>query len=418
MFPRNGRTSAATASMRRAMLVLTAAVAMLLAFAGAVLAQDPSTASPDSAEGDVIQDRYIVVLKDGVSQAPERVAEDQARRLGLEISQTYRHALKGYAARIPAERLDDVRADPSVAYVEPDKLVKTAEQTLPYGIDLIDADVSSTAAGNHEGEVSGVNAYIIDTGIDRNHSDLNVVNHVNFAGGKNRDCNGHGTHVAGTVAARDNDADVVGVAPGAPLTGVKVLGCNGSGSMSNVIKGVDWVTENADVDGPDDTLGNSDDNPAIANMSLGGGTSKALDKAVKRSAASGVFYSVAAGNKGKSACKQSPARAGAGTNNGIMTTAATDQSDREASFSNYGSCVDVWAPGVSVLSTRLGGGTVTLSGTSMASPHVGGTGALYLSAHKGVTAAAVEEQLKADSVAPGTKSKNGDQIERVYAGKY
>jgi len=400
------------------MLLLTAVVAMLLAFAGAVLAQDPRTASLDSAEGDVIQDRYIVVLKDGVSQASERVAGDQARRLGLEVSQTYRHALKGYAARIPDERLDDVRADPRVAYVEPDKLVKTTEQALPYGIDLIDADVSSTEAGNHEGEVSGVNAYIIDTGIDQNHSDLNVVNHVNFAGRKNRDCNGHGTHVAGTVAARDNDEDVVGVAPGAPLTGVKVLGCNGYGSTSNVIKGVDWVTENADVDGPDDTLGNSDDNPAIANMSLGGRTSKALDKAVRRSAASGVFYSVSAGNDGRSACKQSPARAGAGTNNGIMTTAATNQSDREASFSNYGSCVDVWAPGVSVLSTRLGGGTVAYSGTSMASPHVGGTGALYLSAHTGVTAAAAEEQLKADSVAPGTKSKNGDRIERVHAGKY
>jgi subtilisin family serine protease len=213
------------------------------------------------------------MFKDSVSQASERVAGDQARRLGLEVRQTYRHALKGYAARIPAERLDDVRADLSVAYVEPDKLVKTYEQTLPYGIHRIGAGVSSTEAGNHEGEVSGVKAYIIDTGIDQDNSDLNVVNHVNFAGGKNRDCNGHGTHVAGTMAARDNNKDVVGVAPDAPLIGVKVLGCNGSGSNSDVIKGVDWVTENADVDGPDNKLGTSDDNPAIANMSLGDGTS-------------------------------------------------------------------------------------------------------------------------------------------------
>jgi subtilisin family serine protease len=196
-----------------------------------------------------------------------------------------------------------VRADPSVAYVEPGKLVKTTEQTLPYGIDLIDADVSSTAAGNHEGEVSGVNAYMIDTGIDQNHSDLNVIHHVNFARGKNKDCNSHGTHVAGTVAARDNGA-VVGVAPGAPLAGVKVLDCKGSGYMSDVIKGVDWVTEHADVDGPDGILGNEDDNQtAIANMSLGGGASEALDKAVRKSAASGVFYSVTAGNDGRSACK-------------------------------------------------------------------------------------------------------------------
>lgn len=401
------------------MLLLTTAVAILLACTGVVLAQAAAPVSLEPSKGGA-SDRYIVVLRDDVSQASERVASDQARRLGLEVRQTYRSALKGYAARIPAERLDEVRADPSVAYVEPDKVVKTTEQTLPYGIDLIDADVSSTEAGNGEGEVSGVNAYIIDTGIDQNNPELNVVEHVNFAGGrKNRDCDGHGTHVAGTVAARDNDDDVVGVAPGVPLTGVKVLNCNGSGYLSDVIKGVDWVTENADVDGSDDVPGNEDDNqPAIANMSLGGGASNALDTAVRRSADSGVFYAVAAGNEGRNACKKSPARAGAGTDNGIMTTAATDKSDREASFSNRGSCVDIWAPGVNVLSTKLGGGTVAYSGTSMASPHAGGTGALYLSTNAGATAGAVEKQLKADSVAPGTKSKNGDQIKRIHAGEY
>ena len=410
------------------MLLLTTAVAILLACTGAVLAQAAAPASLEPSKGGA-SDRYIVVLRDDVSQASERVASDQARHLGLEVRHTYRSALKGYAARIPAERLDEVRADPSVAYVEPDKVVKTTEQTLPYGIDLIDADVSSTEAGNHEGEVSGVDAYIIDTGIDEDHPDLNVVEHVNFAGGKkNRDCNGHGTHVAGTVAARDNHEAVVGVAPGLPLTGVKVLNCKGSGYMSDVIKGVDWVTENADVDGPDDRLGNEDDNqPAIANMSLGGGASKALDTAVRSSAASGVFYAVAAGNESRNACKKSPARAGRDTDedgdgepdpNGIVTVAATDKSDKEASFSNYGSCVDIWAPGVNVLSTKLGGGTVVYSGTSMASPHVGGTGALYLSKNTGETPGAVEKQLKADSVAPGTKSKNGDRIKRIYAGKY
>jgi aqualysin 1 len=415
VFPRDDRVSAVAASMRRAMLLLTTAVAILLACTGAVLAQDGAPASLETPKGDA-SDRYIVVLRDDASQASERVASDQARRLGLQVRQTYRSALKGYAARIPAERLDEVRADPSVAYVEPDKVVKTTEQTLPYGIGLIDADVSSTQAGNGEGEVSGVNAYIIDTGIDQNNpTELNVVEHVNFAGArKNRDCNGHGTHVAGTVAARDNDDAVVGVVPGAPLTGVKVLNCNGSGYMSDVIKGVDWVTENAKK-------------PAIANMSLGGRASKALDTAVRNSADSGVFYAVAAGNEGSNACKKSPARAGRDTDkdddgepdpNGIVTVAATDRFDKEASFSNRGSCVDIWAPGVNVLSTKLGGGTVVYSGTSMASPHAGGTGALYLSKNPDKTPNVVEEQLKADSVAPGTKSKNGDQIKRIYAGKY
>lgn len=390
--------------MRRVMLLLAAAVATSLACTGLVMAQAAAPA-PEPSEYGTIQDRYIVVLKDGVFQASERVAGDQARRLGLEVRQTYRYALKGFAARIPADRLDDVRADPSVAFVEPDKLVRTTEQTLPYGIDRIDADASTTKAGDGAGEVANVNAYVIDTGIDKNHPDLNVVGHVNFTGGKNRDCDGHGTHVAGTVAARDNASAVVGVVPGAPLTGMKVLGCNGSGTISGVIKGVDWVTANAKK-------------PAIANMSLSSEASEALDRAVKRSADSGILYSVAAGNDGRSACKKSPARAGAGTDNGIMTTAATDKSDREASFSNRGSCVDVWAPGVNVLSTKLGGGILSLSGTSMASPHVGGTGALYLSTNPDTVPDAVEQQLKADSVAPGTKSRNGDLIRRVYAGKY
>ncbi|HJQ29257.1 MAG TPA: S8 family peptidase, partial [Rubrobacter sp.] len=290
-----------------------------------------------------------------------------------------------------------------VAYVERDGTMKAEAQTLPWGIDRIDADTSLALAGNGSGTVSNVNAYIIDTGIDDTHADLNVVGQVNFAGGPNRDCNGHGTHVSGTVAAEDDTTDVVGAAPGAPLTGVKVLGCSGSGSTSGVIAGVDWVTANAKK-------------PAIANMSLGGGASTALDNAVRNSAASGVFYSLAAGNEGDNACQHSPARAG--TNNGVMTTAATDSQEREASWSNYGTCVDIWAPGVSILSTRKGGGTTTMSGTSMASPHTGGTGALYLSSHTGASPATVESALKANAKATGTKSKDGRAISRLYAGTF
>jgi subtilisin family serine protease len=318
---------------------------------------------------------------------------------------TYQHAIKGYAARLPERRLEEVRADKRVAYVEPDQTAEAVAQTLPWGVNRIDADVSSTRAGNGSGAVWNVNAYVIDSGIYK-HSDLNVVRHVNFRGdGKNYDCYGHGTHVAGTVAARDNTGAVVGAAPGAPLTGVKVLGCDGSGSHSGIIKGVDWVTANAKK-------------PAVANMSLGGPTSQALDDAVRRSAAGGVFYSLAAGNEEKLACNSSPARAGAGTNNGIATVAATNKEDGETSWSNYGSCVDIWAPGVSILSTKKGGGTITLSGTSMAAPHVGGGGALYLSRNTGASPSAVEGALTSSAKTTANKSKGGATIVREYVGGF
>jgi aqualysin 1 len=190
-----------------------------------------------------------------------------------------------------------------------------------------------------------------------------------------------------------------------------VLGCNGSGWTSNIIKGVDWVTAKAQK-------------PAIANMSLSGRTSRALDDAVRKSAGRGIFYAVAAGNSSTDACTESPARAGAGTDNGIATVAATDRADLEAYFSNYGRCVDIWAPGVDILSTQLGGGTTTMSGTSMASPHFGGTAALYLSKNMGSSAAMVESQLKTDAVGTGmfifagTPSKDGRTVKRLYAGKY
>jgi aqualysin 1 len=322
-------------------------------------------------------------------------------RDGFRAEHVFSHALRGFAARLSAQQIATLEADFNVAYVERDGVMAIV-QTLPWGINKIDADASSTKAGNGTGAISNVRAYIIDTGIDAPHRDLNVVGHVNFASGPNADCNGHGTHVAGTVAARDNTVDVVGAAPGAPLTGVKVLGCGGSGTTSGVIKGVDWVTANAQK-------------PAVANMSLGGSASQALDDAVKKSANSGVFYAVAAGNSGANACNYSPARAGAGSNNGVMTVAATDSTDREASWSNYGSCVDIWAPGVSILSTRLKGGTTTLSGTSMASPHGAGGAALYLS-RTNASPASVEGALKTAATTTANKSKDGRTIKRLWVG--
>ncbi len=344
---------------------------------------------------------WIVVLHDGADA--RGVAAEHSRRYEAQVSHVYEYALKGYAAVIPDRRVAEVRSDPRVDYMERDGTATVFVQHLPWGIDKIDADTSSTKAGDGTGTISNVNVYIIDTGVDKNHSDLYVVNHVNFAGGRNADCNGHGTHVAGTAAARDNTSDVVGVAPGAPVTGVKVLGCNGSGSYSGVIAGVDWVTANAKK-------------PATANMSLGGPTSQALDDAVRNSANSGVFYAIAAGNDGADACSYSPARAG--THSGVMTVAATNDGDLEASWSNYGTCVDIWAPGVSILSTLLRGGTTTKSGTSMASPHVGGGGALYLSSHTGDSAATVESVLLNNATKTLTTSKDGSAITRLYVGGF
>jgi subtilisin family serine protease len=395
--------------MRRTVLLLTVAIAMSLLCAGAVLAQQstaPSQGQGGPPEG-VVPGRYIVVFDEGEVRDPTAVAREHAQRHGAEVLFTYQYAIEGYAARLPEGRLDEVRADERVDYVEPDQTMRAQAQALPWGIDKIAADTSSTLAGNGSGAVSGVNAYVIDSGIDKSHSDLYVVNHVNFTGdGKNRDCYGHGTHVAGTVGAKDNTSDVVGVVPRAPLTGVKVLGCTGSGASSGVIKGVDWVTANARK-------------PAIANMSLGaGGVSQALDDALRKSASSGVFYSVVAGNKGEDACNYSPARAGAGTNNGIMTVAATDEEDREASWSNYGSCVDIWAPGTRILSTKMGGGTTTMGGTSMAAPHGGGGAALYLSSNPGASPSAVEGALRSAARGSGTQSKDGRSINREYVGGF
>jgi subtilisin family serine protease len=399
--------------MRRMALLLAVALATVLSCAGVVLAQ------PQSPQEDV-PDRYIVVFEESM-RAPATVANEHARENSLQLRFVYSSAIEGYAAVFPNDQaLQRVQNDPRVAYVEQDQVVRAVAQTLPWGIDRVDADKSTTAAIDGVGTVSNVNAYIIDSGIYY-HADLNVVNHVNpsGAGGGNKDCNGHGTHVAGTVAAKDNAQDVVGVAPDVSLTGVKVLSCSGSGSWSGVIKGIDWVT--AEEQKPENV-----NKPAIANMSLGGGASQAVDDAVRNSANSGIFYSIAAGNDGANACNYSPARAGRTKNadgtwnkdNGIMTVAATNKSDGETSFSNYGPCVDIWAPGYSILSTKKGGGTTTMSGTSMAAPHAAGGGALYLSSQASSNPETVEVALKSAAQKPGTKSKDGAEIVLEYVGGY
>lgn len=388
---------------------LLGATGTLVGMSGASAAITPALPQP-----------YIVVLKPlavtpgtvGKTPAavrPEAAAlvQDLSRRHGFTPQFVYSHALQGFSARLTRAQLAQLRREARIAFIEADRPVKaslglpllgggsTAAQQLPWGIDRVEADLSSTLAGNGSGSVGGVKAYIIDTGI-ASHADLNVVAQVNFAGGLNTDCNGHGTHVAGTVGARDNGQDVVGVAPGVPLVAVKVLDCLGTGMNSSVIKGVDWVTANA--------VG-----PSVVNMSLGGEASAALDSAVLASAARGIVYAVAAGNDSRNACVESPARIGQG-DNGIVTTAATDRQDKEADFSNYGACVDLWAPGVDILSASSNGGTTTMSGTSMASPHMAGAAALYLGTHPVASPVEVEAVLKAMSQQVQTVSKDGTPI--------
>jgi aqualysin 1 len=381
--------------MRRRTLLLVAALAVL-----AGLLSLPALAGNGNGAGS-----YIVVLKDAVD--PAAVANLHSNKYGAQVDAVWGNALHGYAAVIPNDRVAALRADDNVTYVVTDGEASMSAQTIPYGIDLIDADSSSTQAGNGSGTVSNVDVYVIDTGVDSGHPDLNVVQSVSFArgGSKTGDCNGHGTHVAGTIAAKDDTQGVVGVAPGAPIHAVKVLNCQGSGQWSWIISGINWVTANHGAN-------------SVANMSLGGGANQAVDDAVRNSAANGVFYGIAAGNSGADACGQSPARAGAGTNNGIATAAAIDSSSQEASWSNYGPCVDIWAPGVNVLSTWTGGGYNTISGTSMASPHVTGGGALYLSTHSGASPATVEAALTGAAVNAGTRSKDGRAIMRENVGGF
>ena len=319
---------------------------------------------------------YIVVFKESVKNVPE-VASEMARTHGAAMGFTYEHAIKGFSATIPEARLAQLKNDPRVESVEPDLLVTAFQTTIyfPWGIDKINAEPTPSPTFNG----SGVRIYIIDTGIGP-HSDLNIKGGISYVPRVKSysDDNGHGTHVAGTTAAISDGFDVtyngynynvVGAAYAADLYAVKVLDKNGSGQLSWVIAGVDYVTA-AKV--------KSLSTPMVANMSLGvytGSTSyTALDTAVKKSISMGVVYAIAAGNDGKDAKYSSPAHVVE-----AITVGAYGPDYKLATWSNWGTIVDLNAPGVGILSTWKGGGYNMISGTSMAAPHVAGTAALYLS---------------------------------------
>ena len=321
-----------------------------------------ATNQPGGTGGQSPVDRYIVVLKSSVDNSGS-VADQHKGRFGARVSRVYRHALKGYAARIPDHKVDDVRSDSRVAYVEPDRVARayTTQTNATWGLDRVDQRaLPLNRAYNYTSTGAGVDAYIIDTGIQLDHPEFGgrAVSGIDtIDGGSAEDCDGHGTHVAGTTGGSK-----YGVAKGARLVAVRVLDCSGSGLYSQVIGGVDWVAGN-----------HQSGAPAVANMSLGGPASDTLDTAVRDSINDGVGFSIAAGNSNANACGGSPGRVA-----GAMTVSATNDRDKKPSWANYGSCVDWFSPGNNITSSYIGSRAATLSGTSMAAPHTAGAVALYL----------------------------------------
>jgi subtilisin family serine protease len=328
-----------------------------------------------AAKDKAIADQYIVVLKDG----PSINAGSVAQAVGANPNFVYSAALNGFAAKLNEGQLKALQNNPNVAYIEQDAEVSiNASQTVGtglWGLDRIDQrsrPLNSTYTYNTT--ASNVTAYIIDTGINTGHVDFGgrATNVYDSFGGNGADCNGHGTHVAGTVGGA-----TYGVAKGVRLRGVRVLDCGGSGTWSGVIAGMDYVANNAVK-------------PAVANMSLGGGANTSVNNAATNMVNRGITVAVAAGNSNANACNYSPAAA-----SGVLTVAASDINDAKASFSNYGSCVELYAPGVNTLSAWIGSTTATrtISGTSMASPHVAGVAALYLAGNPGAAPSTVNSWI-------------------------
>jgi serine protease len=349
----------------------TLAVVMGLAVSGMAAAQQVLT--PEQA----IPNQYIVVFDD-VQVARTQVAGRAAalaRQHGGRILHVYEHGLRGFAASMSATAAAAIARNPHIRYVEQDSVmtIVASQPNATWGLDRIDQrDLPLNQTYNYDTNAVNVDVYIIDTGIRATHADFGGRVTDGFTaiadGNGTNDCNGHGTHVAATVGGA-----IYGVAKSVGLHPVRVLGCNGSGSTAGVIAGVDWVANNHAT-------------PAVANMSLGGGASTALDDAVRAAIASGVTFAIAAGNSNANACNSSPARVAQ-----ALTVGSTTNTDARSSFSNFGTCLDIFAPGTNITSAWSTSNTATntISGTSMATPHVTGVAALYLADHPSATPAEV-----------------------------
>jgi subtilisin family serine protease len=352
----------------------------------AVVATAPASAAPEGKilgadSATAVDGSYIVVYKDSATAE----AKTTAAALGAKVTQRYSAALTGFAASISEQQAKQLAADPAVAFMQQNQVLSlTADQPNPpsWGLDRIDQrDLPLNNNYSYATTASNVHAYIIDTGMDLDHPDYGGRASSGFDaidGGTADDCHGHGSHVGGTVGGT-----TYGVAKGVSLVAVRVLNCAGSGTTAQVVAGIDWVTANAVL-------------PATANMSLGGPADAVLDQAVQRSIAAGITYGIASGNSNTNACSTSPARVPE-----AITVNASTRADARASFSNYGTCTDIFAPGEGITSAWLNGGTNTISGTSMATPHVVGVSALYLASNPTATPQQVRDAL----VAVGTPGK-------------
>jgi subtilisin family serine protease len=368
---------------------------------GAAPAQAAEGTILGAGQANAIPGSYIVVLKESavLSRSVEAQAEALTNRFGGEIAATWDAALNGFSVKLSDRAARQLAAHPAVAYVEQDLTVQlAATQTNPpsWGLDRIDQrNLPLNNSYTFPTTASNVHIYILDTGIRTTHNDFggraihgrDAVDNDNDA----TDCHGHGTHVAGTAGGT-----AFGVAKGATLVAVRVLNCAGSGSTTSIVNGINWVTSNAI-------------RPAVANMSLGGGgVNTTMNNAVANSINSGVSYAIAAGNSNSNACNFSPALVPA-----AITVGATTTSDARASFSNFGTCLDIFAPGQGITSAWFSSNTATntISGTSMASPHAAGVAALILAANPGFSPAQVRNEMVADATTnvvgnPGTGSPN------------
>lgn len=356
---------------RRVFAAGFAAVVMTFSVGTAQSAAGTTELAPLAMAGaDGVPGEYIVQLADGARPGV------LAGSLDVATKHVYQATIKGFSAKLTDAQLAEVRAMDGVVAVSQNATVQV-DQVSSWGLDRIDqANLPLDNQYNHTNSGAGVHAYIIDTGVDPAHPDFGGRASVAFdsLGGNGIDCHGHGTHVSGTVGGT-----TYGVAPEASLYGVRVLNCAGSGTWDSVIAGMDWVAANGQ-------------RPAVANMSLGGGFNASVNAAATALANSGVFTSIAAGNSSVDACNYSPAGA-----DGVLTVAASDINDVSAWFTNHGSCVEVYGPGVAIKSAWLNGGTNTISGTSMAAPHVAGVGALYKGTNGDVDTATLNAWIQDNS---------------------